>query len=209
MEPELSWPDNTNLVFGHKLLEPIKYKHGDGLSWGDLFVLAGTMAIEDMGGPVLGFAAGRIDQVDSTQSIGLGPSEEQERFMHVEVDGAAEEPLGQNTIGLIYVNPAGPMGVPDPQAAADTIRDVFGRMGMDDRENVALIGGGHTFGKCHGAGPEGAGPSPKECPENPYPGLHGTGKGNDAVTSGFEGPWTSEPTAWDNEYFKNLINYEW
>lgn len=147
--------------------------------------------------------------VDNSQTIALGPSEQQERFKHVEIDGAAEEPLGQNTLGLIYVNPAGPLGNPDPQGAADTIRDVFGRMGMDDRENVALIGGGHTFGKCHGAGPEGAGPSPKECPEDPYPGLHKSGKGNDAVTSGFEGPWTTEPTKWDNEYFRNLINYEW
>jgi catalase-peroxidase len=146
MEPELSWADNTNLIFAHKLLEPIKHKHGLGLSWGDLFVLAGTQSIEDMGGPVLGFAAGRIDQVDNSQTNGLGPSEEQERFKHAEVDGQLEEPLGQNTMGLIYVNPAGPMGVPDPQGAADTIRDVFGRMGMDDRENVALIAGGHTFG---------------------------------------------------------------
>lgn len=111
-------------------------------------VLAGTVAIEDMGGPVLGFAAGRIDHIDNSQTIGLGPSEEQERFQTVKVDGKLEHPLGQNTMGLIYVNPEGPMGEPDPQGAADTIRDVFGRMGMGDRENVALIGGGHTFGKC-------------------------------------------------------------
>ena len=119
MEPELSWPDNTNLVHAQRLLEPIKNKYGLGLSWGDLMVLAGTVAIEDMGGPVLGFAAGRIDQVDNSQTIALGPSEAQDRFKHIEVDGMAEAPLGQNTMGLIYVNPAGPMGVPDPQGAAD------------------------------------------------------------------------------------------
>jgi catalase-peroxidase len=208
-EPELSWEDNGNLVHAHRLLEPIKHKHGLGLSWGDLFAMSGTVAIEDMGGPVLGFAAGRIDQVDNSQTIALGPSPEQDKFKHVEVNGQAEEPLGQNTLGLIYVNPEGPMGVPDPQGAADTIRDVFGRMGMDDRENVALIGGGHTFGKCHGAGPGGPGPSPLECPENPYPGMFGTGKGNDAVTSGLEGPWTANPTKWDNSYFRNLVDYEW
>jgi catalase-peroxidase len=208
-EPELSWDDNTNLVHAHKLLGPIKHKHGLGLSWGDLIVLAGTVAIEDMGGPILGFSAGRIDHVDNSQTIGLGPSDEQERFQHVEVNGKAPAPLGQNTMGLIYVNPEGPMGDPDPQGAADTIRDVFGRMGMDDRENVALIGGGHTFGKCHGAGPEGPGPKPSECPHNPYPGARGTGKGKDTITSGIEGPWTSNPTRWDNEYFTSLLNYEW
>jgi catalase-peroxidase len=210
LEPELSWADNTNLTYAHRLLEPVKQKYGLGLSWGDLMVLAGTVAIEDMGGPVLGFAAGRIDHVDNSQSLPLGPSEAQEQFASMAgQDGDLPAPLGQNTMGLIYVNPAGPMGVPDPQGAADTIRDVFGRMGMTDRENVALIGGGHTFGKCHGAGPEGPGPSPKECPMRPYPGLHGTGKGNDTVTSGFEGPWTTHPTQWDNEYFQNLLKYRW
>jgi catalase (peroxidase I) len=134
----------TRRSFFFQLLGPVKAKYGIGLSWGDLIVLAGNVAIESMGGPVLGFAAGRIDHVDNSQSIGLGPSEEQDMFHHITVDGAAEAPLGQNTMGLIYVNPQGPMGEPDPQKAADTIRDVFGRMGMDDRENVALIGGGHT-----------------------------------------------------------------
>lgn len=208
-EPELSWEDNTNLVHAHRLLEPLKTKYGLGLSWGDAIVLAGTVAIEDMGGPVLGFAGGRVDHVDNSQSIGLGPSDEQERFQHVETNGQAPAPLGQNTMGLIYVNPEGFMRQPDPQIAANTIRDVFGRMGMDDRENVALIGGGHTFGKTHGAGEEGAGPPPSECPENPYPGLHGSGKGNDTITSFLEGPWTAEPTKWDNAYFKNLLNFEW
>ena len=119
MEPELSWADNTNLTYAHKLLEPIKQKYGVGLSWGDLLVFAGTVAIEDMGGPVLGFAAGRIDHIDNSQTIGLGPSEDQDKFAHIEVDGQAPAPLGQNTMGLIYVNPAGPMGIPDPQGAAD------------------------------------------------------------------------------------------
>jgi len=196
-------------VHAHKLLEPIKYKYGLGLSWGDLIVLAGTVAIEDMGGPVLGFAAGRIDHVDNSQSIGLGPSPQQERFQKVDNTENVPAPLGQSVMGLIYVNPEGFMGEPDPLRSAEDIRDVFGRMGLDDRENVALIGGGHTFGKCHGAGPEGAGPSPKEDPVNPYPGLHGTGKGNDVVTAGIEGPWTAEPTKWDNTYFKYLLDFEW
>ena len=139
-EPEISWPDNTNLIKAHRLLEPVKQKYGLGLSWGDLIVLAGTVAIEDMGGPVLGFAAGRVDHVDNSQSIFLGPSREQEKFHPVgEKDGELEFPLGHNTMGLIYVNPEGPNGQPDPQGAADTIRDVFGRMGMGDRENVALV----------------------------------------------------------------------
>jgi catalase-peroxidase len=167
------------------------------------------MAIEDMGGPVLGFCGGRIDHVDNSQTLALGPTPEQEKFAECEVDGDCQAPLGQNTLGLIYVNPEGPMGKPDPQGAADTIRDVFGRMDMDDRENVALIGGGHTFGKTHGASTEGPGPKPFECPANPWPGNFGTGKGNDAVTSGFEGAWTGNPTSWDNTYFKNLVNYEW
>jgi catalase-peroxidase len=167
------------------------------------------MAIEDMGGPVLGFCGGRIDHVDNTQTLALGPTPEQEKFAECLVDGDCQAPLGANTLGLIYVNPEGPMGKPDPQGAADTIRDVFGRMDMDDRENVALIGGGHTFGKTHGASTEGPGPKPFECPMNPWPGNFGTGVGNDVVTSGFEGAWTGNPTSWDNSYFKNLINYEW
>jgi catalase-peroxidase len=174
-----------------------------------LIILAGTMAIQDMGGPVLGFAAGRIDHVDNSQVISLGPSHEQEEFQHVEVNGKGPFPLGQDTLGLIYVNPEGKMGEPDPQKAADNIRDVFGRMGMGDRENVALIGGGHTFGKSHGAGPDGPGPAPKDQPENPWPGTFGKRIGNDAVGSGIEGPWTDKPTRWDNNYFKFLLEYEW
>lgn len=204
-DPERSWDDNTNLDKARRLLEPIKLKHGLGLSYGDLFVLAGTMSIQDMGGPYLGFCGGRIDHVDNSQTRPLGPTPEQEKFAECEVDGDCQAPLGQNTLGLIYVNPEGPMGVPDPQGAADTIRDVFGRMDMDDRENVALIGGGHTFGKAHGASTNSPGEKPSGCPMNPWAGATGA----DAVTSGFEGPWTAQPTSWDNAYFKNLIDYEW
>jgi catalase (peroxidase I) len=128
-------------------LEPLKQKYGNGLSWGDLFALSGTVAIKTMGGPVLGFCAGRLDFQDNTQTRSLGPTPEQEKFAHCEVNGQCESPLGQNTLGLIYVNPEGPMGEPDPKGAADTIRDVFGRMNWHGRELVALIGGGHTFGK--------------------------------------------------------------
>ncbi|GAB5364599.1 hypothetical protein AAMO2058_000983600 [Amorphochlora amoebiformis] len=172
-DPERSWDDNTNLDKARALLQPIKLKYGQGLSWGDLIILAGNTAIESMGGPILGICA------------------------------------GSTTVGLIYLNPEGPLGEPDPRRSALEVRDAFARMAMNDSETVALIGGGHAFGKTHGACPKGAGPSPKEDPENPWPGLCGTGKGKDAFTSGFEGPWTAEPTKWDYSYFLNLIDYEW
>ncbi|CAK9048709.1 unnamed protein product [Durusdinium trenchii] len=293
-EPERSWADNTNLDKARALLWPIKSKFGAGLSWGDLFTLAGTAAIKMMGGPITEYCAGRIDSPDGTESLDLGPSEEQRKYAPCAINGTCQRPLGSTTVGLIYLNPEGghrhasrrqgrrrersvldfhgkwpchqaagvlgersmtsrllhltllrlTMGTgilslnrhlnlggaafdershtaatpdsdghydvdPDPAKSAKDIRDAFGRMGMNDSQTVALIGGGHTFGKSHGACPEGPGPAPNQDVHNPWPGKCGTGKGYLGIRWGMEGPWTTKPTEWDNEFFVDLLNRSW
>ena len=183
-----------------KLLWPIKQKYGRSLSWGDLIILAGNAAIESIGGPILGFCGGRLDNDDGFESIKLGPSKEQELLFPCE---------GENCDQVLYVNPEGPNGEPSPKKSASRIKDVFGRMGMNDSETVALISGGHTIGKCHGALPAGPGPAPKDAPEYPWPGKCGSGKGMATDTSGIELSWTTKPTYWDLEYFKNLDDLKW
>lgn len=199
-QPESAWPDNTNLDKARALLYPIKEKYGDALSWGDLFVFSGTAAILNMGGPVNSICAGRIDDVDGTKSEPLNDPNGT-----CSVQGNCSEPLGASTVGLIYVNPAGFMGDPVPSGSASHIREVFGRMGMNDSETVSLIGGGHAFGKCHGACTLGAGDGPDVDAENPWPGNCGSGIAENTFTSGFEGAWTSTPLQWSNEYFQQLL----
>jgi catalase (peroxidase I) len=211
--PELSWEDNTNLDKARRILEPLKEKYGVGLSWGDLIQYAAYVAMEQMGLTLPGFCAGRVDNADGLGSAQLGTNEpfpnfgvfEQTTLFPCAEDGDCMSPLGAVKVGLIYVNPAGVFGEPDPnERMANQIRDTFLRMGMNDTETVALIGGGHAFGKAHGACPSGPGPSPAQDPSNPWPGTC-PGEGADgAFTSGFEGPWTINPTTWDNDYFIKL-----
>jgi catalase (peroxidase I) len=238
-EPELSWADNVNLIHAHNLLLPVKAKHGVGLSWGDLYIFAGTTAIETAGGPVLGFCAGRYDDANGGSSVALGANFpwpqvadwQEELYPCVDKEGHPTPTgncsdvgqftsLGASTIGLIYVNPEGKEMFeggtkdPKPEESVPDIRDTFGRMSMNDTETAALIGGGHTFGKSHGACKGTAGDAPIKNPVDPYHGTCGTGPSqgkapHNVFSSGLEVQWTSEPFRWDQEYWQNLVNYTW
>lgn len=212
--PLNSWPDNGNIDKSRRLLWPIKQKYGDALSWGDLMVLTGNCALESMGLKTFGFAGGREDVWEPEQDIYWGPEEAMEANDRYRGDRELESPLGAVQMGLIYVNPEGPDGNPDPLASARDIRETFKRMAMNDEETVALIAGGHAFGKSHGAvsaghlgaEPEGA---PIEAQGLGWKNSAGTGHGAYTLTHGIEGSWTSNPTRWDVEYLENLFKYDW
>jgi catalase-peroxidase len=211
--PLNSWPDNANLDKARRLLWPVKQKYGRKLSWADLLVLAGNVAIEDMGLPTFGFGGGRED-VYEAEEIFWGPEDTWLGDERYSGDRDLSDPLGAVQMGLIYVNPEGPNGNPDPLASARDIRETFARMAMNDEETVALVAGGHTFGKAHGAGDASlVGPEPEGCPVHAmgigWKSSFGSGKGADTITSGIEGAWTNAPTTWDNGYFDNLLGWEW
>ena len=212
--PQNSWPDNANLDKARRLLWPIKQKYGNKISWADLMILAGNVAMESMGFPTYGFGGGRADVWEPDQSIYWGSESKWLDDKRYEEGRKLENPLAAVQMGLIYVNPEGPNGNPDPLAAAKDIRETFGRMGMNDEETVALIAGGHTFGKTHGAGPaSNVGPEPEgagiEEQGLGWKSTYGTGKGKDAITSGLEVIWTSTPTQWGHGYFTTLYAHEW
>ena len=212
--PQNSWPDNANLDKARRLLWPIKQKYGNKISWADLMILAGNVALESMGFTTFGFGGGRVDVWEPEMHVYWGPEKKwlaDERY----ADGRKlENPLAAVQMGLIYVNPEGPNGNPDPVASAKDIRETFGRMGMNDEETVALIAGGHTFGKTHGAGPAsnvGAEPEAADIEEQGFgwKSNYKSGKGTDAITSGLEVTWTSTPAQWGYDYFNFLFAYEW
>lgn len=213
--PLNSWPDNGNLDKARRLLWPIKQKYGNKISWADLMVLAGNVSLESMGFETLGFAGGREDVWEPQTDVYWGPESEWLGDKRYAGDRELENPLAAVQMGLIYVNPEGPNGKPDPLAAARDIRETFRRMAMNDEETVALIAGGHTFGKAHGAatpkGNVGREPeaSPIEAQGLGWKNSFGTGKGGDTITSGLEGAWNSTPTRWSNGFFDNLFDYEW
>ncbi|URN07795.1 catalase/peroxidase HPI [Actinomadura madurae] len=212
--PLNSWPDNGNLDKARRLLWPVKKKYGQALSWADLLILTGNVALESMGFKTFGFAGGRADVWEADEDVYWGPETTWLADERYSGDRELENPLGAVQMGLIYVNPEGPNGNPDPIAAARDIRETFRRMAMNDEETVALIAGGHTFGKTHGAGPaENVGPEPEGAPMEQqglgWKNAYGTGKGGDTITSGLEGIWTNTPTQWDNSFFEILFGYEW
>ena len=212
--PLNSWPDNVSLDKARRLLWPVKKKYGQKLSWADLIVLTGNVALESMGFKTFGFGGGRADAWEPDEDVYWGPETtwlDDERYTG---DRELEEPLGAVQMGLIYVNPEGPNGNPDPLAAARDIRETFRRMAMNDEETVALIAGGHTFGKTHGAGPaDNVGPDPEAAPIEQqglgWKSTYGTGKGGDTITSGLEVTWTPTPVTWDNSFLETLYGYEW
>ena len=212
--PLNSWPDNVSLDKARRLLWPVKKKYGRTISWADLIVLTGNVALESMGLVTFGFGGGRIDTWESEEDVYWGPETTWLGDERYSGDRELADPFGAVQMGLIYVNPQGPNGNPDPLAAARDIRETFRRMAMNDEETVALIAGGHTFGKTHGAGPEDAvGPDPEAAPLEQqglgWKSTFGTGTGADAITSGLEVTWTDTPTAWDNSFFRILFGYEW
>ena len=211
--PLNSWPDNASLDKARRLLWPVKQKYGRKISWADLLVFAGNCAMESMGFKTFGFGFGRED-IWEPEEIFWGSEDTWLGDERYSGDRELAAPFGAVQMGLIYVNPEGPNGNPDPVAAARDIRETFGRMAMNDEETLALIVGGHTFGKCHGAvNPEYIGPEPEASPIEQqgigWRNTSGSGKGADALTSGLEGAWTSAPTKWDNGYLDNLFGYEW
>jgi catalase-peroxidase len=212
--PLNSWPDNVSLDKSRRLLWPVKKKYGQKLSWADLIILAGNVALEAGGFQTFGFGGGRVDVYEPDADVYWGPETEWLGDERYSGDRELAEPLGAVQMGLIYVNPEGPNGTPDPVASGRDIRETFRRMAMNDEETVALIAGGHTFGKTHGAGPaESVGPDPEAAPIElqgfGWKSTYGTGVGQDAITSGLEVTWTYHPTRWDNEFFHILFGYEW
>jgi len=212
--PLNSWPDNANLDKARRLLWPVKQKYGQSLSWADLMVLTGNVALESMGFQTFGFAGGRPDVWEPDEDVYWGPETTWLGDARYTGDRDLEDPLAAVQMGLIYVNPEGPNGNPDPIASARDIRETFGRMAMNDEETVALIAGGHTFGKTHGAGPaENVGPEPEAAPLEQqglgWKNAYRTGKGGDTITSGLEGAWTNTPATWDHSFLQILFGYEW
>jgi catalase-peroxidase len=212
--PLNSWPDNVSLDKARRLLWPVKKKYGQRISWGDLMILTGNVALESMGLATFGFGGGREDVWEPDDDVYWGPETTWLGDERYSGDRELEDPLAAVQMGLIYVNPQGPNGNPDPLAAARDIRETFRRMAMNDEETVALIAGGHTFGKTHGAGPEeNVGPDPEAAPMEQqglgWKSTYGTGVGDDAITSGLEVIWTDTPITWDNSFFRILFGYEW